>query len=133
MKIIKKALIFLSLTMLWIGLVEAATSQLQNISINDASNNKTEIHLNFSQPVKVPKGFVLQDPPRIVFDFPGVAVAPNARSNNTRRGLVRSVRAAGNKGQTRLVVSLNQFVDYTIENRGGDVVMLFDAPSPAVC
>ncbi len=105
----------------------AGSNQLQNISINNGSAGKVEVLLSFNSPVAIPKGFVLQNPPRLVFDFPGVDVAPTARNNHTQRGVINAVQAAGNKGQTRLVFNLDTFVDYTAELTGNDLVLLFNA------
>ncbi|HPY41475.1 MAG TPA: secretin and TonB N-terminal domain-containing protein, partial [Thiolinea sp.] len=105
--------------------VAAANNELQNISINEAAAGKVEVLLNFSSPVAIPKGFVMENPPRIVFDFPGVEVAPGARHNNTKRGVLNAVQAAGTKGQARLVFNLDSLVDYTVESSGNDMVLLF--------
>ena len=109
----------------WAAVAAAANNQLENISINEAAAGKVEVLLNFSSPVAIPKGFVMENPPRIVFDFPGVEVAPTARHNNTKRGVLNAVQAAGSKGQTRLVFKLDTLVDYTVESSGNDMVLLF--------
>ena len=109
----------------WAAVAAAANNQLENISINEAVAGKVEVLLNFSSPVAIPKGFVMENPPRIVFDFPGVEVAPTARHNNTKRGVLNAVQAADSKGQARLVFSLDSLVDYTVESNGNDMVLLF--------
>ncbi|SKA93818.1 type IV pilus assembly protein PilQ [Thiothrix eikelboomii] len=113
----------------WAAVAAAANNQLENISINEAAAGKVEVLLNFSSPVAIPKGFVMENPPRIVFDFPGVEVAPTARHNNTKRGVLNAVQAAGSKGQTRLVFKLDALVDYTVESSGNDMVLLFSGGS----
>lgn len=109
----------------WAAVAAAANNQLENISVNEAAAGKVEVLLNFSSPVTIPKGFVMENPPRIVFDFPGVEVAPTARHNNTKRGVINAVQAAGSKGQARLVFNLDSLVDYTVESSGNDMVLLF--------
>ncbi|MEZ5479510.1 MAG: secretin N-terminal domain-containing protein [Thiolinea sp.] len=94
--------------------------------IKPAAANKTEVILDFNSPVTIPKGFVLQNPPRIVFDFPKVEVLPQARSQDAGQGAVRSISSANNKGQARVVVALKQFVNYSIEARGDDLVLVFE-------
>jgi len=128
MKIIKQTTarnVVLLSCLSWAAVAAAANNQLENISINEAAAGKVEVLLNFSSPVAIPKGFVLENPPRIVFDFPGVEVASTARHNNTKRGVLNTVQAAGNKGQARLVFNLDSLVDYTVESNGNDMVLLF--------
>lgn len=134
MKIIKQTTarnVVLVSCLSWAAVAAAANNQLENISINEAAAGKVEILLNFSSPVVIPKGFVMENPPRIVFDFPGVEVAPTARHNNTKRGVVNAVQAAASKGQTRLVFNLDSLVDYTVESSGNDMVLLFSPNASA--
>jgi type IV pilus secretin (or competence protein) PilQ len=107
------------------SLVLAADKQLQNITAH-AAGNKTEIQLQFSSPVELPKGFLMENPSRLVFDFPATEVAPNTRSKAINLGQVQTIDAANNKGKARVVVHLNGLVDHTVESRGNTVVMLFD-------
>ncbi|HPQ96260.1 MAG TPA: type IV pilus secretin PilQ [Thiolinea sp.] len=115
--------------MSWAIQVLAAPRQLENISINAANTGKTEVHLSFNTPIQIPKGFVLNNPARLVFDFPGIEVAPAARTNATHSGVIKSVKAAGNKGQTRLVIDMDKLVNYSAEVQGSDLILLFDAPA----
>lgn len=128
MKIIKQTTarnVVLLSCLSWAAVAAAANNQLENISVNEAAAGKVEVLLNFSSPVAIPKGFVMDNPPRLVFDFPGVEIAPNARHNKTKRGVINAVQAAGSKGQARLVFNLDSLVDYTVESSGNDMVLLF--------
>lgn len=128
MKIIKQTTarnIVLLSCLSWAAVAAAANNQLENISINEAAAGKVEVLLNFSSPVSAPKGFIMDNPPRIVFDFPGVEVTPTARHNNTKRGVLNAVQAASSKGHARLVFKLDSLVDYTVESSGNDMVLLF--------
>ena len=128
MKIIKQTPIqsVLAATLLLYGPLALAGAQLNNISINEAAAGKVEVMLNFSEPVTPPKGFTMTNPSRLVFDFPGVEVSASARKNHTKRGVISSVNAASNKGQARLVFNVDKLVDYSIEQVGSDLVLLFD-------
>lgn len=107
------------------SLVLAADKQLQSITAQ-AAGNKTEIQLQFSSPVELPKGFLMENPSRLVFDFPATEVDPNSRSKAVNLGQVQTIDAANNKGKARVVVHLSDLVDHTVESRGNTVVMLFD-------
>ncbi len=107
------------------SLVFAADKQLQNITAQ-AAGNKTEVQLQFSSPVQLPQGFLMENPSRLVFDFPATEVAPNTRSKAINLGQVQTIDAANNKGKARVVVHINGLVNHTLESRGNTVVMLFD-------
>ncbi|EIJ33978.1 type IV pilus secretin PilQ [Thiothrix nivea] len=108
------------------SLVMAADKQLQNIAVQAVGNNKTQIQLKFNTPVELPKGFVMENPSRIVFDFPATEVSPNSRGKAVNLGQIQAIDAANNKGKARVVVHLNNLVDHTVETRGNLVVMTFD-------
>lgn len=131
MKIIKQTkfghIMLWLICFLWASLASANGNKLNNISINNAAAGKVEVHLSFSNPVSTPKVFSTEKPPRLIFDFPGVDVAPAARKNATQRGVIKSIRAAANQGRTRLVVDLNSLVDYTVESAGADVLLMFES------
>ncbi|PIE00329.1 MAG: pilus assembly protein PilQ [Thiothrix nivea] len=131
MRIMKQTAIWFSCGLISYCLSTAASAavlnKLQVVEVKPA-NNKAEVRLDFVQPVKIPKGFVLENPPRIVLDFPQVEVLPKARRNAFGTGVIKSVDAANNKGQARVVFTLNRFVNYTVEARGDDLVLVFDKP-----
>lgn len=138
MKIIKQTTIgcLMALSVLFTSAAMAASGvQLQNVMINNAESGKTAVNLDFNSPVPIPSAFVLENPPRLVFDFPGVAVLPGARRNSAGTRAVKSVFSANNKGMARVVVAMNSFADYTILQQGDDLVVLFDGQrgaAPAV-
>lgn len=108
------------------ALVLAADKQLQNITAQAVGNNKTEVQLQFNSPVDLPKGFVLNNPSRLIFDFPATEIGPNSRSTVVNVGQVQSVDAANNKGKARVVIHLNNPVEHTVESRGSSVIIRFD-------
>jgi type IV pilus assembly protein PilQ len=132
MKIMKQTAIWFSCGLIGCCLSSAASAavlnKLQVVDVKAAAANKAEVRLDFAQPVNIPKGFVLENPPRIVLDFPQSEVLPKAKRNAFGAGAIRSVDAANNKGHTRVVVTLASFVNYSVEARGDDLVLLFDAP-----
>ncbi|OQX10215.1 MAG: pilus assembly protein PilQ [Thiothrix lacustris] len=107
------------------SLVFAAGKQLQNITAQ-AAGNKTEVQLQFSSPVQLPQGFLMENPSRLVFDFPATDVAPNTHSKAVNLGQVQTIDATNNQGKARVVVHLSGLVNHTLESRGNTVVMLFD-------
>lgn len=105
----------------------AADKQLQQITARAIGKNQTEVQLQFNTPVhQLPKSFTLDNPSRLVFDFPATEVSPNSRNKNINMGQIQSVNAANNQGRARVVVRLNRLVNHSMETRGNTVVMRFD-------
>ncbi len=129
MKTIKHAVamaLFLS-TASVAGLSLAAGHHLQDVTAQANSAGKTEVRLQFDSSVTLPKGVVLENPARLVFDFPATEVSPNSRQKAINMGKIQSVEAADNKGKTRVVIRMEQLVNYSAELQGNTVVLLFDA------
>lgn len=108
------------------SLVLAAGHHLQDVTAQPGSNNRTEIRLQFDAPVAVPKGVVLENPPRLVFDFPGMEASPASRNKQVSLGQIEAVEAADDKGKTRVVIRMRQLVNYSVEAQGNALVMSFD-------
>jgi type IV pilus assembly protein PilQ len=135
MKTIKHAVamaIFLSSASV-AGVVLASGHKLQEVTAQAAGSNQTEVRLQFDSPVNLPKGEVLENPPRLVFDFSSTEVTPNSRQKTVNIGKVQTVEAADNKGKTRVVVRMQQLVNYTVEVQGNAVVMMFDGDCGTAC
>jgi type IV pilus assembly protein PilQ len=115
------------------GTALAAGQQLQAVTAQMTGANQTEVRLQFDSPVVLPQGVVLENPPRLMFDFLGADVNPKSRQKVVNMGQVQMVEAADSKGKTRVVVRMRQLVNYTVEVRGNAVVMVFDADCGAVC
>jgi type IV pilus assembly protein PilQ len=108
------------------SLVLAGGHHLQDVTAKPGSDNRTEVRLQFDAPVAVPKGMVLDNPPRLVFDFPGMEASPASRSKAFNLGQVESVEAADGKGKTRVVIRMRQLVNYSVEAQGNALVMSFE-------
>lgn len=107
-------------------LLAAGGHRLQEVTASAKEANKTEIRLQFDSPVTLPKGNALDNPPRLVFDFPATEVNPNSRQKPINLGQIQAVEAASDKGKARVVVRMQQLVNYTAEVQGNTVVMVFD-------
>ena len=132
MKIIKQttALGLLLACSASINVVLAASQyQLQDMQAQTNKDNKTEVRLKFNSPVKTPKGFVLTDPPRLVFDFPKTEINPDSRHKDLNLGKVQSIEAADNKGKARVVIRLTEAVPHSVKLDNNDVVLSFDDAS----
>ena len=104
-------------------------------SISSSRQAGTEIvSIEFSEPLKaIPAGFVIQTPPRIALDFPGVSNGTGKPSVEFNQGNVRTVNIAHTEERTRLVISLGQPATYRAEIQGNTLIVVLDSGvSPSV-
>jgi len=74
----------------------------------------------------VPAGFVIQQPPRIAIDLPGVGSALGKPSVEINAGNLRSVNVAQAGDRTRLVLNLKQSANYRAQIDGKALVIVVD-------
>jgi len=95
------------------------------------------VRIELSEPLAdLPAGFVVQSPPRIAIDLPGVSsnLARNVVTINN--GNLRTVNVANAGDRTRLVLNLRQATTYRSELQGKTLMLYLDpsvanAPAPA--
>eukprot|EP01038_Epipyxis_sp_PR26KG_P003731 gene3731-5333_t len=86
-------------------------------SINSSQQAGVEVvRIELSEPLTaVPKGFVVQTPPQIAVDLPGVSSALGKSEVEVNQGNLRSVNVAQTEERTRLVLNLRQPATYRAE------------------
>ena len=102
-------------------LVTAA--DLQSIGYSSLPGDKTQVVLTFSEPVSEPNSFSIDEPARIVLDFPGVHNQLDKKTQEVNVGVTRSISTVEAGNRTRTVVNLLKNAPYTIEHKD-NVVML---------
>lgn len=102
--------------------VEAYTI-LQSLDYSSLPGDKTQLVLTFSEAVESPTSFVIDDPARVVVDFPGVTNKLNKKTEQINVGMTRSVSAVEAGDRTRVVVNLVSKSSYTI-TEDANVVMI---------
>ncbi|MFG6446887.1 type IV pilus secretin PilQ [Roseateles sp. BYS180W] len=108
-----------------------AQNQIRSISASQAGGADV-VRVEFSQPVKdVPKGFVVQNPPRVAIDLPGVANSMGKGVVEFGLGNLRTATVAQNDERTRLVLSLRQAASYRSVLEGNTLLLIFDATEVA--
>jgi type IV pilus assembly protein PilQ len=109
-----------------------AEPSIQAIQGVQQAGNET-IRIELSEPLAaLPKGFVLQTPPRIALDLPGVTNATGRSAQELNLGNLRSVALAQAGDRTRLVLSLKQATQYRAELQGKTLVVTLDPVPMAV-
>lgn len=113
----------------------SAMAQTAIQSINGSLQAGSEvIRIELSEPLTVlPKGFVVQTPPRIALDLPGVGNATGKPVVDVNQGNLRSVNIAQSDERTRLVLNLRQPATYRAELQGKTLVIVLESnASPEV-
>jgi len=113
----------------------SALAQTAIQSINSSLQAGSEvIRIELSEPLAaLPKGFVVQTPPRIAIDLPGVGNATGKPVVEVNQGNLRSVNIAQSEERTRLVLNLRQPATYRAELQGKALVIVLESSaSPEV-
>ena len=110
-----------------------AQSVIQSITSSQQAGTEV-VRIELSEPLSaVPKGFIVQTPPRIAIDLPGVGNAMGKPVVEVNQGNLRSVNVAQSDERTRLVLNLRQSATYRAELQGKVLVVVLESSgSPAV-
>jgi type IV pilus assembly protein PilQ len=86
------------------------------------------IRIDLSEPLtSLPAGFVIQAPPRVAIDLPGVTNALARNVVDINQGNVRSVNVAQAGERTRLVLNLRQPTTYRAQLQGKSLLLVLEA------
>jgi type IV pilus assembly protein PilQ len=110
----------------------AAFAQNAIQSITSSQQAGTDVvRIELSEPLAaVPGGFVVQAPPRVAIDLPGVSNALGKNSVELNQGNLRSANVAQSGERTRLVLNLRQAANYRVELQGKSLIVLLDTAGP---
>ncbi|MCH2240348.1 MAG: AMIN domain-containing protein, partial [Aquabacterium sp.] len=116
-----------------LGALAAAPAWAENAiqSINSSQQAGAEVvRIELSEPLSaVPAGFVVQTPPRIAIDLPGVTNAIGRNTVEINQGNLRSVNLAQAGERTRLVLNLRQPATYTASVDGKLLMLVLESAS----
>jgi type IV pilus assembly protein PilQ len=110
-----------------------AQTVIQTISSSQQAGTDV-VRIELSEPLSaIPKGFVIQAPPRIAIDLPGVGNAMGKPTVEVNQGNLRSVNVAQSDDRTRLVLNLRQSATYRAELQGKVLLLVVESgASPVV-
>lgn len=104
-----------------------AESVIQSVSTLQQSQGDV-VRVELSEPLeKLPEGFSIQTPPRIVLDLPGVGVSSRS-PQEVNQGNIRSITQVQGQGRARLVINLKNPTAYRAEMQGRTLVIFTDGP-----
>ncbi len=118
---------------LTIGTCVSALAQNTIQSINGGQQGGSEvIRVELSEPLAaIPAGFVIQTPPRVAIDLPGVINGLGKASVEINQGNLRSVNVAQSGERTRLVLNLKKAANYRAEIQGKVLLVVLDGIAPS--
>ena len=118
MKLLQQAAVFLlallSVSQLW----AQQNVTLDSIGFANLPGDSIEIQLTFDSAPPEPSGFVLDNPARISLDLSGVASGLSQQRFNIDSNNAQSVMVLDDGSRTRLVVNLDQLVNYETQVAG---------------
>ena len=112
----------------------ASWAEPKIISVTGLQQGGTDVvRVELSEPLaSVPAGFVVQTPPRVAIDLPGVTNSSGKTSIEVNQGNVRSVSVASSGDRTRLVLNLKVPSSYRAEIQGKSLLILLDSGAAPV-
>ncbi len=106
----------------------ADANSIQTISASPAGAGKIVLKIGLKSPLaNLPAAFTINTPPRIAFDFPNTSNEFGKSSLNIGEGDLRSVNVVQAGNRTRLVVNLNQMLNYDTQIDGNDILITLQA------
>lgn len=130
---LRRALPIIILFGLWLGVTTRMTADsapsLQNIQVNMLAGGKVKVDMTFSQPVAAPKGFVTEEPPRIVLDFNNVQNSMKQGKQTVGLGSLQSYQVFQVQDRMRMLFDLKEGADYAMESKGQHLIMLIAGQS----
>ncbi len=115
--------------------VASAEPAIQAVTSSQQAGGEV-VRIELSEPLATaPAGFVVQNPPRVAIDLPGVSNAMGRSSVEVNQGNLRSVNVAQAGERTRLVLNLKQASGFRTQLQGKSLLIVLETnpgSTPAV-
>lgn len=114
--------------------VSANSMRLNSAQVSAIDGNRIKVSLKLSHPITTPKNFAIDNPAKIVLDFPGVknGLTPELSRTEYNIGAVRRINVVESGNRTRVVIDLNEAVPYELSTEGNEVNVIIASGIPAV-
>jgi len=100
-----------------------STTSLKNVTFTSLPGDSVQIRLNFSGPAANPGNFTINNPARIVLDFPKTGSDLGWKNKNIGIGFAKSITAVEAGDRTRIILNLVQLIPFESEVSGNNVVI----------
>lgn len=105
----------------WTSIIAANT--LEDISFSALPGDRFEVRLDFSEAPPEPEGYTIEDPARIVMDFPGVDNGLAERRYPLAIGNAKTAMVLPGDNRTRLILNLTELSGYTSRSEGSTYII----------
>jgi type IV pilus assembly protein PilQ len=102
----------------------AAPATLDDIAFASLPGGGFEAKLNFSGAVDEPAGYVIESPPRMVFDFPNTKSALAQKKYALSFDIAKSAVVVTSGDRTRLILNLRETASYDVTSDGHSVAIV---------
>ncbi len=100
-----------------------SSTKLKNVSFTSLPGDSVQIRLNFSGPATNPGNFTINNPARIVLDFPNTGSMLGWKNKNIGIGFAKSITAVEAGNRTRIILNLVQLIPFESEVSGNNVII----------
>ena len=108
--------------------VAGAESVLEALEVNTLSGGQVQIRFRLSQPLAAPpSSFTINEPARIVVDFPDTRNGLSNRQQDIGSGVAEKVNVLQGGGRTRASINLARLVPYKVQAAGNTVLLTLEA------
>jgi type IV pilus assembly protein PilQ len=96
---------------------------LQDVNFTSLPGDRVQIRLGFTKRVEKPGNFTIDNPARVVLDFPKVANGLGWKNKNIGIGFAKSMTAVEAGQRTRVILNLVQLIPFETEVAGKNVII----------
>ncbi|MDE2138159.1 MAG: type IV pilus secretin PilQ [Gammaproteobacteria bacterium] len=97
---------------------------LQAVDVQPLSGQQLQLTMKLSGPAPQPLSFTIDNPARISFDLPNVALALPSRRIDVHSAGLDTILAAETKDRTRVVLNLDKLMPYDAHVEGNNIVVM---------
>lgn len=97
---------------------------LEDIGFTSAPGGSFEVKLSFSGSPPSPNGYVIDSPPRMVFDFQNTRSSLPQKKYALSFDLAKSAVVVTSEDRTRLIINLNETAGYDLSTAGNSVAIV---------
>ena len=109
----------------------AATNAINAIRYTSLPGNAIQISIDLSDTAPTPLNFTINDPARIVFDFPDTISKLDRRVQPIGTGIAQSVTTVSSKDKTRVILNLSELAPYKVTTIDNQVHIILDSQNSA--
>jgi type IV pilus assembly protein PilQ len=98
-------------------------ASLKDVSFTSLPGDRVQIRLSFDKSAATPGSFTIDNPARIVLDFPQTASALEWKNKNIGIGFAKGITAVEAGDRTRVILNLVQLIPFETEVAGNNVTV----------